>query len=194
VKLTRINCIPALGLLFCVACRQDMHDQPRFQPLQASAFFADGRSARPIPTGSVSRGSLDQTDTVHTGSVDGEFSAEIPISVTNEFLQRGQERFDIYCAPCHGYIGDGDGMVARRGFRAPSNLHTDRVRMSPPGYLFQVISNGFGGMPEYAGQVPPRDRWAIVAYVRALELSQNAKINDVPLNLRSNLEMGNNAP
>jgi len=164
-----------------------MHDQPRYTPLQPSTFFADGRSARPIPAESIARGDLDRTSVGYTGLEHDAFAATIPYPVDDSLLQRGQQRFDIYCAPCHGYLGDGDGMIARRGFLGPANLHTDRVRRSPPGYLFQVISNGFGAMPEYADQIPPRDRWAIIAYLRALEFSQHAPINGIPPDRRGGL-------
>lgn len=169
------------------SCRQDMHDQPRYLPLQPSTFFADGRSARPIPSDTIARGDLDQTGVARTGLQNDAFASTIPYPIDVAFLDRGRQRYDIYCAPCHGYLGDGNGMIAQRGFFGPSNLHTDRVRRSPPGYLFQVISNGYGAMPEYADQVQPRDRWAIVAYLRALELSQHAPINDVPPQRRQEL-------
>ncbi len=164
-----------------------MHDQPRYTPLQASTFFADGRSARPIPSESISRDDLDPTGVEQTGNQKGEFAATIPYPIDLALLQRGRQRYDIYCAPCHGYLGDGDGMIARRGFLGPANLHNDRVRRLPPGYVFQVISNGFGAMPEYADQIPVHDRWAIVAFLRALELSQHIPVSEVPPERRQDI-------
>lgn len=176
-------------LLICVlcSCRQDMHDQPRYTPLQASTFFADGRSARPIPSKSISRDDLDPTSVEQTGNQNGGFATTIPYPVDLALLERGRQRYDIYCAPCHGYTGYGDGMIERRGFLGPANLHNDRVRRLPPGYVFQVISNGFGAMPEYGDQVAPQDRWAIVAYLRALELSQQTPTSEVPPERRQDI-------
>ena len=163
------------------ACRQDMHDQPRFIPLRASSFFADGRSARPLVEGTVARGQLKDDAAFYTGKgPDGMPLDAFPFPVTREVIERGHERFDIYCAPCHSRLGDGNGMIPRRGFRHPPSYHVDRLRKVPNGYIFDVITNGFGAMPDYATQIPPRDRWSIVAYVRALQLSQNASTDDVP--------------
>ena len=165
---------------FTTACRRDMQDQPKYKPLQKSDFFADGRSARPIPAGTIAWDELNNNDPEHTGESNGIFLDTIPLPVNEALLRRGQDRFDIYCSPCHGRIGDGDGMVAQRGFRIPANLHTDRLRHVPPGYIFEVITNGYGAMPEHRDQIPVRDRWAIVSYVRALQLSRNARVSDVP--------------
>lgn len=167
---------PVLG-----ACRQDMQDQPRYKPLAASTFFADGRSARPIPAGTVARGHLNDNDSLHTGEANGDFLASIPLPLTMDLVERGRDRFDIFCSPCHGRLGDGNGMVALRGFRIPPDLASDRLREVPPGYIFQVISNGYGAMPDYADQITaPEDRWAIVAYMRALQLSRHSTLTDVP--------------
>lgn len=177
------------GLVLLAGCRQDMHDQPKYKPLSVSAFFADGRSARPIPEGTVARDELDDTDAAHTGtSASGEFLDSIPMPVTEALLRRGQERFDIFCAPCHDRLGTGHGMVSQRGFKIPSDLNSDRVRELPPGYIFQVISNGYQAMPDYGDQVPVNDRWAIVAYLRALELSRRETMADVPAQARTQLE------
>lgn len=177
-----IRALPLLALaLLCVSCRQDMHDQPKYKPLAASTFFPDGRSARPIPAHTVALSQLNDTDTIHTGEKSGDFADTIPIPVTLPMLKRGQERFDIFCSPCHGRSGDGNGMVAQRGFHFPADLASDRVRQLPPGYIFQVITNGYGGMGDYGDQIPDaNDRWAIVAYVRALQLSRGASVSDVP--------------
>lgn len=170
----------ALALLFA-ACRQDMHDQPKYKPLAASTFFPDGRSARPIPANTIARGELADTDKVHTGEADQEFLDTIPIPVNMALLQRGRQQYDIFCSPCHGRLGDGEGMVARRGFHFPKNFDGDRLRQVPPGYLYQAISNGYGAMGDYADQIPAvEDRWAIVAYLRALQLSRHATVAEVP--------------
>ncbi len=170
------------------ACRQDMQDQPRYKPLSVSTFFADGRSARPIPEFTVARGELNDNDSFHSGSVEGKFLTSIPLPITVATLRRGQERFDIFCSPCHSRLGNGNGMIALRGFKRPADLNSDRVREAPPGYIFQVITNGYGAMPDHGDQIPVDDRWAIVAYIRALELSQNATLADVPPESRSQLE------
>jgi mono/diheme cytochrome c family protein len=177
-----------LLLLALAGCRLDMQDQPKYKPLAASTFFIDGRSARPIPPGTIARDALNDTDVLHTGADGKGFAATIPMAVDQGLLERGQDRFDIYCAPCHGYLGDGDGMVARRGFKIPPSLHHERVRQAPPGYLFQVITNGYGAMGDYGDQVPPEDRWAIVAYIRALELARGATMADATPEGQAQLE------
>lgn len=163
------------------ACRRDMQDQPKYKPLARSNFFVDGRSARPTPAHTVAWDALNDNDSFHTGQANGVFLDTIPMNVTLQVLRRGEDRFNIYCSPCHGRTGDGNGMVAQRGMRFPANLQTERLREVPPGYIFQVITNGYGGMGEYRDQiVDPKDRWAIVAYIRALQLSRNARMSDVP--------------
>jgi mono/diheme cytochrome c family protein len=169
------------------ACRRDMQDQPKYKPLGESKFFADGREARPIPPGTIARDEMSDTDPFHTGVSNGQFLETIPTGVDLNLLQRGRDRFDIYCSPCHGRMGDGNGMVAQRGFRAPANFHSDRLRSAPPGYIFQVITNGYGAMGDYADQIAVNDRWAIVAYLRALQLSRNATVADVPADARGQL-------
>jgi Cytochrome C oxidase, cbb3-type, subunit III len=177
-----------LSLLLLSACRQDMHDQPKYVPLRPSDFFADGRSARPITEGTVARGHLNDDTLLYTGKgADGKPSNEFPMPVTKELLLRGQQRFNVYCTPCHDRTGSGNGMIVRRGYRRPPTYHSDRLRQQPNGYLYDVITNGFGAMPDYAAQIPPPDRWAIVAYIRALQLSQQASIGDVPPAARSQL-------
>ena len=158
-----------------------MHDQPKYIPLRPTEFFADGRSARPLIDGTVARGHLDDDAGYYTGKgPDGKPLDDFPFPVTKDVILRGQDRFNIYCTPCHDRLGNGDGMIVRRGFRHPPSYHIDRLRQAPNGYLYDVITNGFGAMPDYSAQVAPADRWAIVAYIRALQLSQNASINDVP--------------
>lgn len=179
-----------LLVLSLVACRQEMHDQPRFEPLEVNPFFSDRRASRPQVEGTVARGQLRNDEHLYTGRVDGEFATTFPFPVTAEVLKRGQERYNIFCSPCHDRAGYGRGMIVQRGFREPPSFHIDRLRDEPVGYFFDVITNGFGTMYDYASRVPPRDRWAIVAYIRALQYSQNATLNDVPESERHKLEMG----
>jgi hypothetical protein len=178
--------LPALLLL--AACGGDMSDQPREKPFAASDFFGDGRSARPLVEGTVARGHLDLDEHLNEGKVDGKDATTFPFPVDRAVLERGRERFDIFCAVCHDRAGYGNGMVVRRGFRRPPSFHIDRLRKAPPGYLFGVITKGFGTMASYADRVPVRDRWAIVAYLRALQLSQDATPDDVPPAERWRLE------
>ena len=170
-----------LALTFSVACRIDMHEQPRQNPLSRSDFFADQRSARPPVEGTVARGDLRGDTYFYTGKVGSNPGDVMPFPVTREVLGRGRERFNIFCAPCHSRVGDGNGMVPSRGFaRKPPSFHIARLQKAPVGYFYDVITNGFGIMPDYASQIPPQDRWDVVAYIRALQLSQNATMADVP--------------
>jgi mono/diheme cytochrome c family protein len=183
--------VVALILLATAACRQDMHDQPKYIPLRPSSFFDDGRSARPIPEGTVARGHLNADPAFYTGKgPDGKYVDRFPFPITKQVLLRGQDRYNIYCTPCHDRLGTGNGVVARRGFRHPPSYHIDRLRQAPNGYIFDVITNGFGAMQDYAAQLAPADRWAVIAYERALQLSQNATLNDVPVAERAKLEQG----
>jgi len=180
-----------LLLLALTGCRQDMQDQPKYIPLRPSTFFDDGRSARPIPAGTVARGHLDADTAFYTGKMpDGTYVDKFPFPITKQVLLRGQQRYNIYCTPCHDRLGTGNGMVVRRGFRHPPSYHIDRLRQAPNGYIFDVITNGFGAMQDYSAQIAPADRWAIVAYERTLQLSQDATINDVPAEMRSQLNAG----
>ena len=185
-----------LGLLFAAlvalvgGCRQKMADQPSYTPLQESAFFDDGMASRRLVAGTIARGQLQEDDHFYRGKVAGEFVTTFPSEVDLGVLYRGQERYSIYCSPCHGPRGDGDGMIVQRGYRTPPPFHTDQLRERPVGYLFDVITNGFGVMPPYAAQVPPEDRWAIVAYVRALQLSQHGTLDDLPPSKRLELLQG----
>ncbi|HVX16362.1 MAG TPA: c-type cytochrome [Pirellulales bacterium] len=166
----------------------DMYDETRFEPLEANPFFDDGASARPLVAGTVARGDLREDEALYTGKVDGKYVTELPLELDRALLARGRERFDIYCSPCHGRLGDGRGMIVERGFRQPpSFVGTDRLLDSPIGHFYDVASNGFGAMPSYASRVSPRDRWAIAAYIRALQRSQNGKIEDVPEELRDKI-------
>src|ERR1700736_4900795 len=181
--LARVAC--ALGLLTIVSllspCRPAMHAQPRQNPLSRSDFFTDQRSARPPVEGTVARGQLHEDSYFYTGKIGSNPGDAMPFPVTKDVLERGRERYNIYCAPCHSRVGDGNGFVPSRGFaRKPPSFHDQRLQKSPLGYFFDVMTNGFGIMPDYASQIPPRDRWNIVAYIRALQLSQNATKADVP--------------
>ncbi|HEX3875884.1 MAG TPA: cytochrome c [Bryobacteraceae bacterium] len=177
-----------LSTVLLTACRQDMHDQPKYIPLRPSDFFGDGRSERSLVEGAVARGHLDDDNAYFTGrGPDGKFVDEFPFQVTKEVIGRGQARFNIYCAPCHDRLGNGDGKIVRRGYRHPPSYHIDRLRQVPNGYIYDVITSGFGAMPDYSAQIKPADRWAIVAYVRALQLAQNGKIDDVPSDRRGDL-------
>jgi len=170
------------------ACRQDMHDTPRYEAYESSAFFADGKAARPTPTGTVARGWLREDETLYTGRANGELVAEFPFPVSQADLQRGRDRYDIYCTPCHGALGDGQGMVVQRGLRRAASYHQDRLRDEKVGYFYDVVTNGFGAMQGYAEQIPVRDRWLIVAYVRALQLSQHATMAEVPADRQGALD------
>ena len=173
------------------ACRQDMFDQPKTKPLARSDFFGDGSGARPPVEGTVARGELKADRVFYTGiGPNGKFVATLPVPLTKDLLLRGQERFNIFCSPCHGRVGDGRGMIVQRGFKQPPSYHIDRLRAQPIGYFFDVITNGFGQMSSYAPQVPPADRWAIAAYIRALQLSQNAPLARVDARDRAAIEKG----
>ncbi len=168
--------------------RQDMANQPRQNPLSPSEFFADGRSERPAVENTVARGSV-QDDSLFVPKDSNAF----PLPLTEELLQRGQQRYTIFCTPCHGIQGDGMGMVAMRGMKHPPSYHQERLRNVPNGYLYDVVTNGFGAMYGYSAQIPPRDRWAIVAYLRALQLSRNAPVGQLPAELREKLMAGGTA-
>jgi len=169
-------------LVLCAGCRLDMHVQPRYNPYDPSDFFGDGQSARLPVAGTVPRGdlTLGPNELLYTGKLNGQPADAFPYPVTKEIVERGRERYNVFCSPCHGFSGDGDGMIVQRGFRRPPSLHEDRLRTAPAGHYFDVISNGFGVMYPYGYRVAPRDRWAIIAYVRALQLSRQVPIADVP--------------
>jgi len=176
----------AAGFVFAAGCehlRQDMATQPKNRPLSPSAFFEDGRSERPLIENTVARGSIADDDLFVPKD-----SNNFPLPVKLDLLERGEERFKIFCSPCHGLQGDGNGMVAMRGMKHPPTFHQDRLRQAPNGYFYDNITNGFGQMLGYSAQIPPRDRWAIIAYVRALQLSRNARVADLPPALRGQLE------
>jgi len=164
-----------------------MHNQPKYIPLREATFFADQRSARPLVAGTVARGQLHDDPLLDTGKVNGADATVFPFPIDDNVMARGQERFNIYCSPCHGRTGRGDGMIVQRGYRKPPSYHQDRLRAAPVGHFFDVMTNGFGAMPDYAAQLSVRDRWAVAAYIRALQLSENATMDDVPAAQRGNL-------
>lgn len=170
-----------VSILLFAGCslKQDMADQPKERPLWPSDFFTDGRSARPLVENTVARGAL-----LDDEMAIGKESNAFPLPLNMDLLERGETRYKIYCTPCHGLQGDGNGMVAMRGMKHPPSYHQDRLRQATNGYMYDVITNGFGAMMSYSAQIPPRDRWAIVAYVRALQLSRNAKLSDLPPDVR----------
>ena len=175
-------------LAFAAGCRQDMHDTPRYEAYEASTIFADNRASRIPPAGTVARGWERDDEALYTGKIAGQAVDECPFAIGRDELLRGQQRFNIYCTPCHGRLGDGNGMVVSRGLRQAASYHQDRLREEKLGYFYDVITNGFGAMQGYAEQIPVRDRWLIVAYVRTLQMSQHASVNDVPAEHRGELD------
>jgi hypothetical protein len=184
----------ALGVVFAAGCRQKMADQPSYRPLDESDFFGDGRSSRPVVEGTIARGQLRDDEALYTGKVGAAFVETVPFPVTREVLDRGRERFEIFCSPCHDSTGSGGGMVVLRGYPRPTSFHVDRLRGARVGYLYDVITNGFGRMPSYASQVPPKDRWAIVCHLRALQLSHQFKAGDLTTDERAKLEAAEKKP
>ena len=177
-----------LGMLVLTSCGRNMFDQPRADAFESSQFFADGSAMRPIPEGTVSRerGALEPSYLTGLGPTG--FLAELPVELNTDLLLRGQERYDIYCAPCHNYNGNGAGMIVSRGFPQPvSFVSEQRLLDSPVGYFYNAITNGFGRMYSYASRIKPEDRWAIAGYIKALQLSQNAQVTDVPAEILSQL-------
>lgn len=175
----------ALALLG--ACRQDMHDQPKYKPLRYSDFFKDGRQSRPLVANTIARGELREDEAFFTGKNGKDEIDYFPVTVDKALIERGEDRYNIYCTPCHGRIGNGLGMIVRRGFKQPPSYHIDRLRQIPVGHFYDVITNGYGAMLNYSQQIQPRDRWAIASYIRALQYSQNANINDLAPEQRSNI-------
>ena len=178
-KLVWTGAFAVLAILLA-GCRLDMHDQPKFKPLRENDFYSDLRSSRPLIGGTVARGQLNEDTYLHTGFVNGKEGDVMPFPATREVLERGRERFNIYCSPCHSQLGDGNGMIVQRGFKRPPSYHIDRLRKAPIGHFYNVMTNGYGAMADYASQIPVSDRWAIAAYIRVLQLSQNANPSDVP--------------
>jgi mono/diheme cytochrome c family protein len=176
-----VSAIGALAMMVVLAgCREDMQDQPKFIPQRGSSFYPDGRSVRPQVDNTIARNQGDEDSYFKTGLIAGKEGDGLPIPLNTATMERGQERFNIYCTPCHSRVGNGDGMIVQRGYRPAGNFHTDRLRAAPLGHFFAVMTNGYGAMPDYAAQLTPQDRWAVAAYIRALQLSQDAKPGDVP--------------
>ena len=184
--------VAVAAVLVLGACRQDMYNQPKLKPLARTEFFNDLTAARPIPPHTVARDELDEDTVLHSGKeADGTFAAVLPLPVDRALLERGRERYNIYCSVCHAADGDGNGMIVQRGFPPPPSYHIPRLRESPPGYLYEVITNGYGVMYPYGYRIPEaHDRWAVVAYLRALQLARQGKLDDVPPAERARLETG----
>ncbi|HJS07722.1 MAG TPA: cytochrome c [Pirellulales bacterium] len=189
----KIQIAAAMIVTALAGCHGDMYDQPRYDPLEKSDFFADGRASRPVVTGAIARGDLRDDEPFYSGKQDGKLVEKPPIEINQALVERGRQRFNIFCTPCHGRAGYGDGMIVRRGFRQPPTYHSDRLRGVPIGHFFDVMTNGFATMPDYAEQIPVRDRWAIAVYVRALQLSQYAQLDALDDAERQRLE-GTSAP
>jgi mono/diheme cytochrome c family protein len=170
------------------ACRQDMHDQPRYTAYQPSSFFENNSSARPLPEGTVARGQLREDTLLYTGKVGEDDAMEMPFAVDEAVLARGREAYDAYCSHCHGLTGAGDGMVVQRGYTKPPVLYEERLKGAPIGHFYDVITNGFGAMPDHAAQIKVRDRWAIAAYLRALQAAASGTVDDVPASQREQLD------
>ena len=173
--------------LLAAGCRQEMYDQPKYKPLGQSNFYSDRRASRPLPEGTVARGWLRADPRLSEGKEGRALATALPMPLSRDLLLRGRERYNIFCAPCHNRTGGGRGMVVRRGYQPPPSLHIERLRDAPVGYFYDVVTNGLGAMPDYASQVPVEDRWAIAAYIKALQLSQYAPVSDVPSPLRASL-------
>ena len=179
--------LAGLLLTTLAGCRQEMYDQPKYKTLGESSFYADRRASRPLPEGTVARGWLRADPRLSEGKDGRVLATALPMPLTRELLLRGRERFNIFCSPCHDRTGGGRGMVVRRGYQPPPSLHVERLRDAPVGHFFDVMTNGLGAMPDYASQIPVEDRWAIAAYVKALQLSQYAPASDVPPEKRAGL-------
>jgi len=187
-----IACLGAIGMLLA-GCRLDMHVQPKYLPYEPTTFFDDGRSERPLVPGTVARGHLHLDELLYTGKENGVLADKFPFPITRADLERGRERYNIYCTPCHDYTGGGHGMIVQRGFPPPPSFHIDRLRTAPAGHFFDAMTNGDGSMYSYATRVEPEDRWRIAAYIRALQLSHQATIQDVPGAMRRKLMEENSA-
>lgn len=189
MNLTRRSILVAccIGAVVVLTSCNDMYNQPKFKPLRPSNLYPDG-SSRPLVEGTVARGYARTNELLYTGKLQGKLADEFPFNVTKEVLQRGQDRFNIFCSPCHGRLGNGEGMIVQRGFPKPNSFHADSVRNQPAGFYFDVITNGFGRMYSYAPSVPVEDRWAIIAYIRTLQLSQHVSVADLTDAERKQLE------
>lgn len=186
----------AAALVTLCGCRQDMHDQPRYKPLGETTFFADNRQSRPTLANTVARGDLRDGDSeFYTGksAKDGKTDVDVfPIAVTKDLIERGHERYDVFCSPCHGLLGNGLGMIVRRGFKQPPSYHIDRLRDAPVGHYYDIVTNGYGAMYNYSAQITPRDRWAIIAYIRVLQYSESQKADQLSSDARAKLPAQSN--
>lgn len=191
-RLPNLRFVSLIGLLFCLGglagCRLDMRDQPRYEPLEESTFFADHASARPRMADTVARNQPVLDDQLHTGRVGGQVADSFPFTVTVAVLERGQERYNIFCTPCHGLVGDGKGIITDYGMPVPTSFHDPDLRAEAAGYYFTIITDGTRVMPSYASRIPPEDRWAIIAYIRALQLSQHVEAAQLPADELPQLE------
>jgi mono/diheme cytochrome c family protein len=178
-KLKLAACLCGMALLLA-GCRQDMHVQPKYLPYEPTDFFGDGRSERPLTPGTIARGHLHNDELFYTGQENGATADKFPFPITQADIERGRQRYNIYCTPCHDYTGNGRGMIVQRGFPPPPSFHIQRLREAPAGHFFEVITNGYGVMYSYAARVEPADRWRIAAYIRALQLSEHATVSEVP--------------
>jgi hypothetical protein len=189
-RAARMICLSALAL-WLAGCRMDMHEQPKYLPYEPTTFFDDGRSERPVVPGTVARGQLRLDELLYTGKENGTLSNKFPFPITRADLERGRQRYNIYCTPCHDYTGSGQGIVVQRGFPTPPSYHIDRLRQAPVGHFFDVMTSGYGSMYSYASRIEPEDRWRIAAYIRVLQLSEHSTVQDVPESQRSQLNSQN---
>jgi hypothetical protein len=185
-RAARMICLSALAL-WLTGCRLDMHEQPKYLPYEPTTFFDDGRSERPVVPGTVARGQLRLDELLYTGKENGVFANKFPFPITRADLERGRQRYSIYCTPCHDYTGSGQGIVVQRGFPPPPSFHIDRLRQAPVGHFFDVMTSGYGSMYSYASRIEPEDRWRIAAYIRVLQLSEHSTVQDVPESERQKL-------
>jgi hypothetical protein len=192
-RFSGVACMATVAMLFS-GCRLDMHVQPKYLPYEPTTFFDDGRSERPPVPGTVARGHLHLDELLYTGKENGIVSNRFPFPITHEDLERGRQRYNIYCTPCHDYTGSGRGMIVQRGFPTPPSYHIDRLRQAPVGHFFDVMTNGYGSMYSYASRIEPEDRWRIAAYIRVLQLSQHASLQDVPDSERQKLTQQTQTP
>jgi mono/diheme cytochrome c family protein len=176
----KLMMLTTVAVFALAGCRQQMADQPHQRPLEASNFFDDGMASRPIEPGTVARAGKEQADQQLNAKLDGKLVDTFPFDVTMEVLARGQERYEIFCSPCHDRLGTGQGMIVRRGFTPARSFHDPRLREAPAGHFFEIITRGFGPMPSYANQLSEHDRWAVIAYIRALQLSRNVRLDQLP--------------
>jgi hypothetical protein len=182
----RILGMAALAL-WLTGCRMDMHEQPKYLPYEPTTFFDDGRSERPVVPGTVARGQLRLDELLYTGKENGVLSNKFPFPITRADLERGRQRYNIYCTPCHDYTGSGQGIVVQRGFPPPPSFHIDRLRQAPVGHFFDAMTSGYGSMYSYSSRIEPEDRWRIAAYIRVLQLSEHSTVQDVPESERHKL-------